>query len=425
MAKKTVDIFDEIIGYNDIKKQLMEIVDIMNNREVYAKFGVKVPRGVLFTGAPGLGKTLMANCLMEAAPGWNKYVLRKTKSNGDFVKEIKDTFDEAVKNAPAIILLDDMDKFANGDNKHPDCDEYVTIQSCIDFVKNKDVIVIATVNKPFKLPDALIRSGRFDRHIHMYYPSDEDARLIIASYLKKCKNVAQDIDTELIARLLIGQSCAVLETIINESGLCAGYERADKLQMRHILDATLKIVYDIPNRNVESDEDTERRAYHEAGHVIVNEHFSPGSVTLATVIRSGRTGGVTTHNRSHNNTYESVEETACVCLGSRAAMEYKFGIADIGCSGDLSKSFDIIRENISENGVRGFGLLTDERCGDSQVRVTKIETACNVELERLYLETKKIIHDNVDFLEKVAQALIEKKVITCNDIAEIRKELAA
>ena len=423
---ETEKAFYEIIGYDDIKRQLLEIADIMNNREVYAKFNVSVPRGILFTGEPGLGKTLMATCLIHAAPGWNKYVLRKTKANVDFVDEIKETFEAAKNNTPAVILLDDLDKYANGDYDHLDCDEYVTVQACIDSAKKKDVMVIATVNNKRKLPYALLRSGRFDRHISVDAPSAEDAQKIVISYLKKCKNVADDIDTELVARLLIGQSCAVLETIINEGGICAGFDRSDKLRMKHIFDAILKIVYKIPSKDAVVDDEMIRCAYHEAGHVALDECFKSGSVTLSTVLRNNNSGGVTVRNRSTKCfTYEDVETSVCVLLGSRAAMEYKYGEADLGCSNDLETAFEIIRRNITENAVRGLSLqsTSGEYEPDSNEYRLRMETVCYAEIERLYLKTKKLLFQNSDFLEKVANALIEKKVITYKDISEIKAEL--
>lgn len=120
--------FDKIIGYSAVKKELKQIADTLKNREVYAKLGVSSPRGLLLYGEPGVGKSLMASAVIEES-GRKAFVCRKDQPNGDFVKVIKATFEKAIENAPSIVLLDDMDKFANGDERHPDAEEYVTVQS--------------------------------------------------------------------------------------------------------------------------------------------------------------------------------------------------------------------------------------------------------------------------------------------------------
>ena len=209
--------FDHVIGYSAIKKELEQICDTLKNREAYQKLGVASPRGLLLHGVPGVGKTMMATALIEES-GRKMFVCRKDKPNGDFVREIKTTFDRAVQSAPSIVFLDDMDKFANGDERHRDAEEYVTVQSCIDECRGKEVFVLATVNNMGVLPRSLTRSGRFDRVIEIRPPTGKDAEAIIAYYLAGKKFVS-DIDVPTIMRILNGRSCAQLETVINEAGL--------------------------------------------------------------------------------------------------------------------------------------------------------------------------------------------------------------
>ncbi len=431
MPKKTVSIFDEIIGYDSVKKQLLEIADIINNPEKYSKFGVSVPHGLLLIGEPGLGKTLMATCLLEAIPSWNKYILRKTKPNGAFVNEIKQVFSEASKNTPAIILLDDMDKFANADKNHPDADEYVTIQSCIDKVKKKDVFVIATVNNPRKLPEALIRRGRFDRRIFIDVPSFEDAKKIISSYLAKKKFVDSDIDTELIAHLLVGESCAALETIVNESGIAAAFEGADKITTGHMVEATMKIIHHMPNPLAVIDEHAERCAYHEAAHIIAREYFNPGSVVLSTIRSNSKSGGFTVRSSKNRILHTLAESEAhiCTCLAPIAMSEHKYGEDDLGVGGDLDAAFDRVFDYVTGLCTNGFSChsINPEGYGydESQEMLSRREHIVASEIERYYVRTKQIVLENWDFLDKVAQALLEKQIITYKDIAEIRDSLAA
>lgn len=170
--------FDRVIGYDTIKNELMQIVDMVHNKERYEALGARMPSGVLLYGEPGLGKTLLAKCFMQAS-GLTAYTLTNNKGGDAFVNEITATFEKAKANAPSVIFLDDMDKFANDDERHCDAKEYVAVQAGIDSVKGCDVFVIATTNALRKLPDSLIRSGRFDRTIVIKAPTQEDAAKII------------------------------------------------------------------------------------------------------------------------------------------------------------------------------------------------------------------------------------------------------
>lgn len=224
--------FDRIIGYTAEKQELIRIADTLKNREAYRALGASSPRGLLLHGEPGVGKSLMAKCLIDAS-GRAAFTCRKTEPNGEFVKTIKETFDRAAENAPSIIFLDDMDKFANDDSSHRDSEEFVTVQSCIDEAKDKEVFVLATANDIDKLPRSLVRAGRFDRTIEVAAPAEKDAAEIIRHYLSQ-KKLAEGLDPETIADVLSGRSCATLETVINEASLLAGYQRTACVTMEHI-----------------------------------------------------------------------------------------------------------------------------------------------------------------------------------------------
>ena len=175
--------FDKVIGYETIKNELLQICDMIHNREIYEELGAKLPQGILLYGEPGLGKTLMAKCFIEES-GLTAYTVRRNKGNDDFIGDITDIFQQAKENAPCIIFLDDMDKFANGDARHPDTEEYVTVQSCIDEVKSKNVFVLATANNIRCLPHSLLRAGRFDRKIAVGAPDIRGRQEILTLHSK-------------------------------------------------------------------------------------------------------------------------------------------------------------------------------------------------------------------------------------------------
>lgn len=170
--------FDKIIGYSEIKKGLKQISDTLKNKELCEMLGSSFPKGLLLYGELSEEKTMMANAVIKES-GRKVFTCRKDKPDGEFVKEIKATFDRAAENAPSIVYLADMDSFTNGDEKHPDAEEYATVQSCMDDVISKQVFVLATVNNPRCLPGSLFRVGRFDRKIEVGASDEEDADLTV------------------------------------------------------------------------------------------------------------------------------------------------------------------------------------------------------------------------------------------------------
>ena len=423
--------FDKIIGYASLKQELMRISDTLKNRECYDKLGVSAPRGLLLYGEPGVGKSLMASAIIEES-GRPVFRCRKDEPNGDFVKKIKATFEKAAENAPSIVFLDDMDKFANGDENHPDAEEYVTVQSCIDEVKGKEVFVLATANDIDCLPDSLCRPGRFDRTIEVEVPPREDAVEIIAHYLKS-KRFVEGVDPTVIAKIMIGHSCADLETVINEAGLYAGYERAESITMEHFLKACLRTVFDKDGLANEQDDFSSHLSdphhiashmiYHEAGHAVVSEVLCPGSVTLvfAGNLRQEEGGFTRDYREPGSSLLEWRKKRIITSLGGMAAMEQKFGLPDVGCASDLNYAFDKVRNLLSDTCINGFSFYT-RGYSDSERRMADRDQAVAAEVERYYRKAKEILSANWDFFEKLAVTLAEKKLLSAVDIQKIREE---
>ena len=193
--------FDKVIGYENEKKELFQLCDMAKNPEKYKKLGVRLPRGVLLVGVPGIGKTLMAGALVEEI-GRKSFLVRKDRPGQELVTEISHVFAEAMEAAPSVIFLDDMDKFpADSDKRNPD--ELVAVQSGIDLVKDADVFVVATANDIRYIPPSLRRPGRFDRIIAMGVPSLKESVEIIRHYLAD-KKIADDVDPESVARMMDG-----------------------------------------------------------------------------------------------------------------------------------------------------------------------------------------------------------------------------
>ena len=190
--------FDRVIGYEDVKTELIRYCDVLKNYEKYRKLRVVLPRGILLYGNPGIGKTMMAQSFIEES-GCKSFLIRKDKPDGDFVNEIRIIFEKAKEETHSIVFLDDMDKFANEDQYHRDAEEYVAVQSCIDDCKDSEVFVLATVNDRYCMPDSLMRAGRFDKVIEMKNPVGDDSKRIVEFFLSQ-KQVIGDVDVDIVAR---------------------------------------------------------------------------------------------------------------------------------------------------------------------------------------------------------------------------------
>ena len=413
---------DRVIGYEGIKKELYRIIDIIRDPEKYKKLGVSAPKGILLSGVPGIGKTLMAKSFVKET-GLKVFVIRKDRPDGAFVDLIRETFKEAEKAAPSIVLLDDLDKFANEDDFHRDTEEYVTVQACIDDAKESDVFVLGTCNNIRKLPDSLVRSGRFDKTYFMDFPGIEDAKKIISFYLKD-KKVAKDIDVEEIARFCEGHSCADLETVVNEAGIYAGFEGKKQISQDDIRKAVIRKIFhgtEVTDNNPASDR---RLAVHEAGHAVLSELFFPGQVAFVYIESAdGRTKGVV-HRNSDAHRFEdfkNIEAEIMIDLAGKAATELILNETDMGVNRDLHDANDHMRRLLDDVAAYDFhawchGHETSQKVYDH------LDNAVGTELSRYYLKTKQILGKNREFLEAIIEKLLEKKTISYKDIAPIREK---
>lgn len=417
--------FDNVIGYNAIKLEVARICDIVKNSDKYQKLGVKIPKGLLLYGEPGVGKTLIANSFVEEC-GKKCYVCRKNLPDKEFIKYIKNTFEEAKNNAPSIVLLDDFDKFANEDKDHRNAEEYVTIQSCIDDVKSSEVFVIATANDLRLVPESLLRAGRFDNSIEIKAPRGLDAEKIIRHYLDG-KNTVADLDVKKLTRILNGRSCAELETIINQAGIYAGFENKERIEFNDIIRACIRTIYNAPETiKNETCEDDEQIAYHEAGHALISEILEPDSVTMISIgeHEGSSIGGFTAYYRdeSYWRSVKSMRNRVLCLLGGKCATEVKYGMIDAGCSSDIERALNVVRRIIVEYAGNGFDKCSPRYDFDlSEMQKYNQEKTINDELEKCYIKAKQIIIENQSKLDDLAVELNKKKLLISEDIKKIIK----
>ena len=415
--------FNKVIGYDAIKLEITRICDVIKNSDKYQKLGVKIPKGLLLYGKPGVGKTLIANAFIEEC-GKKCYVCRKNLPDDEFINYIKKTFEDAKNNAPSLVLLDDFDKFANEDKDHKNAEEYATIQSCIDDVKFSDVFVIATANDLYLIPDSLIRAGRFDISIEIKAPKGTDAEKIIKHYLSE-KNTVDNLDVKQLARILNGRSCAELETIINQAGIYAGFENKEKIEFDDIIRACISTIYDAPETiKNETCEDNESIAYHEAGHALISEILEPESVTMISVgsREYSSIGGFTAYYRDEKywQSVKSMKNRVLCLLGGKCATEIKYGTTDALCSSDIERAIEVLKRIITIYAGNGFDKCSPRYDSDlSDFQKYNQEKAINEELEKCYAQTKQIMIENRGLLDELASELNKKKLLISEDIKKI------
>ena len=418
--------FEKVIGYEKEKEELLQICDMAQHPEKYAPLGIKLPHGVLLHGVPGVGKTLMATALIEEMGEERKrYILRKVKANDEFVEHISKTFQEAKEHAPSVIFLDDLDKFASdSDSRNPE--ELIAVQSGIDDVKGADVFVIATANELCELPRSLRRPGRFDRILEICPPNRREAVAIVRHYLED-KKIAADVNAESVARLMDGNSCAALESVLNEAGIYAGFEGKREIGREHIVRAVLRLVFEAEESvNEGSVSEKEEVAFHEAGHAVAALSFDPEGVGLVSVRPSKSDArGVVQIFKSEDyfGSYDRMHERVISLLAGRAAVELKYGRVDVGASADLERATVIVERFVTSYGVSGFEQLRfAHRALTSEMQDDRVLVERNAMLARCYEEAKAVLRKNWAFVEKLASALVERNTLVYEDIIALHGE---
>ena len=408
--------FDKIIGYNNVKEEIYQIIDMYENLEYYKSLGASIPKGLMLYGEPGMGKTILAKALIKEAKV-NSYLIRKNKSKNDILNEINEAFNNASKDESAIIFIDDIDKFKDLEGDIEDNEVLNTIQAKIDDVHGKNVLVVATCNDFKHLPASLVRDGRFDRKIELKTPSKEDAAKIIKYYMKD-KQVDQNLNYDDVTKLIQYSSCASLEKILNEAAITAGFQNKEYIEINDIVETYLKEnYYDFYDIHSITEEKIEETSLHEAGHTVIAEILNEGSVDFVSIkTNNSNIRGIT----KLDDEFFTPESDILISLGGKAACElYLNGKNADGCVKDLSSTRDTLRKELEMKGTYGMGFL-GELSNNEDARV-KTEIAIQVELERYFVIAKRILISNKTFLMNVYNELKSKNYLLASDIKRIRE----
>ncbi|MCL1892387.1 MAG: ATP-dependent zinc metalloprotease FtsH [Alphaproteobacteria bacterium] len=442
---KTKTTFADVAGIESEKKEVMEIVDFLKNPKKFQDLGARVPRGILLSGEPGTGKTLLARAIAGEAN-----VPFFATSGSDFsgiivglgVAKIKEIFEMAKRNAPCILFIDEIDAIGQRRSQHSfnDQDREQTLNQLLiemdGFQNDNGIIVIGATNRPDMLDTALLRPGRFDRQVYIELPDLAGRREILNLYAKKMK-IAKAVNLQDIARGTTGFSGADLENLLNEAALhAAGANRKEiaKEDLEEARDKTL--MGPRKNRKMRA-EDIRLTAYHEAGHAFVSVHYRDltDPIHKATIIPRGRSLGMVQHlpiDDKVSLTVAEVRAKLAILMAGRAAEEIFFGADKIttGAEGDIAAATRLTRYAITVAGLsRKIGLPAINQVMAFGMRAA-LENASEKTAEAVDAEVKswmnaahddasKILSRGRRVVKRLADELLKRETLTREEIEEI------
>ncbi|MEE0958031.1 MAG: ATP-dependent zinc metalloprotease FtsH [Ruminococcus sp.] len=440
--------FDDVAGADEEKEELEEVVEFLKSPEKFNKLGARIPKGVLLVGPPGTGKTLLARAVAGEAG-----VPFFSISGSDFVEmfvgvgasRVRDLFDQAKKNSPCIIFIDEIDAVGRqrgaglgGGNDEREQTLNQLLVEMDGFGVNEGVILIAATNRPDVLDPALLRPGRFDRQVVVSYPDVNGREAILKVHARK-KPLAPDVKLKTIAKTTAGFTGADLENLLNEAALLAA--RADKkaITMKEIEEATIKVVVGAEKKSkVMSDKEKKLTAYHEAGHAILFDVLeTQDPVHEISIIPRGMAGGYTmplpTEDKSYNSRNEMLEDIV-VSLGGRVAEALILDDISTGASNDIEKATKTARDMVTKYGMtkelgcvnygnesgsvflgRDYGRTQDY----SEATAAKIDELVLQIVNQAYAKAEQLLSENIDKLHEIAAYLMKHEKMGSADFEAV------
>ena len=434
-SKKSEVRFDDIAGLDEEKNELIEIVDFLKTPEAYQKMGAKIPRGILLYGKPGTGKTLIAKAIAGEAG-----VPFISMSGSEFIElfaglgasRVRKLFERAKKMAPCIVFIDEIDAIGSRrtSNSGSETENNQTLNQLLvemdGFETNETVIVLAATNRPEMLDKALLRPGRFDRQITIPAP-DLNGRESILKLHSKNKKFSPEVDFKEIAGDTAGFTGAELANVLNEAAIIATRNKHKQITNSDIENAVKKITVGLEKTNrVISEKDKRLTAYHEAGHAVVSKFLpTQTDVKEVSIIPRGLAGGYTMYKTNEDKYYISkteLLEKLVALMGGRAAEKLALNEISTGASNDIEVATGIARDMLTVYGM-------DDKLGPISLKVDdpyelqifgekvidEVGNEIKLLIDNAYTTAQKILMENMDILDKVAQTLLEKEKITSEE----------
>lgn len=450
VQKETGVTFKDVAGEDEAKESLQEVVDFLHNPAKYTAIGAKLPKGALLVGPPGTGKTLLAKAVAGEA-----HVPFFSLSGSDFVEmfvgvgasRVRDLFEEAKKNAPCIIFIDEVDAIGKSRDSHygggNDEREQTLNQLLAEmdgFDTSKGILILAATNRPEILDPALLRPGRFDRRVIVERP-DLKGRVNILKVHAKGVMLDETVDLDAIALATSGAVGSDLANMINEAAILAVKNGRKAVSQKDLYEAVEVVLVGKEKKDrILSQEERRIVSYHEVGHALLSalqKHSEPVQKITIVPRTMGALGYVmqVPEEEKYLNTKKELEAMVIGLLGGRAAEEIVFGDVTTGASNDIEKATKVVRAMITQYGMsEKFGLMglanvEDQylsgravlNCGDATA--TEIDREVMVILKAAYEEAKRMLSEHRESLDKIAAFLIERETITGKEFMDIFREV--
>ena len=416
---------NEVAGLHEVKEELMEVIDFLKSPEKYRKMGAKLPKGILFHGPSGTGKTLLAKAIAGES-----YATFHNACGSEFVekyvgvgaKRVRTLFEKAKKECPSVIFIDEIDaigaKRTNETNNEKDQTLNQLLVEIDGFETNESVVIIGATNRLDLLDEALLRPGRFDRQIYVGRP-DVRAREEILSVHFMNKPMDKSIHIKEIAKKTSGMTGAHLASIANEAAILTVRHRKNMISNIEIDEAIEKVIAGLERKSaIISDLEKSKVAYHESGHALIGKYLNTDIISKISIIPRGKALGYTLQIPEEDRyliTEVEMKERVKVLFGGRAAEQIIFNEISSGAKDDLKKANSIAFEMVCELGMSKLGNITYD---ENIIRncFTEVNHEVKTIIDECYEDAKRIIEENSDILKALAIALIEKEILSKEEI---------
>lgn len=445
--------FKDVAGHTEAKRELMEVVDFLKNPQKYIAIGAEIPKGVLLVGPPGTGKTLLSRAIAGEA-GVPFFSVSASEFMEMFVgvgaSRVRSLFEEARRNAPAIIFIDELDSIgrkrgAGIGGGHDEREQTLNqILSEMDgFEKDTSVIVLAATNRPDILDPALLRPGRFDREVVIGLPTMEERKEILLVHMRG-KPIASDVEVMELAQITPGMSGADLKNLVNEAALQAAREGYNQIHMSHFRTALDKIMLGLERGTLKLSESEKRAvAYHEAGHAVAGEVLPYADKTeKVSIVPRGMSLGVRWSKPEERvlMSKEHLEDTLAMTLAGRAAEEIFTGTITTGAANDFKQATQMAKQMVldwgmgehfknvawgSNSGPIFLGEEIAKKQDHSEETARLIDEDIRKILDDAYAKAKKVLSDHAPAMHKIAEELLTHETILGNRVREILAEANA
>ena len=436
--------FSDIAGTDEEKEELKEIVEFLKAPKKFTDLGARIPKGVLLVGYPGTGKTLLARAVAGEAN-----VPFISISGSDFVEmfvgvgasRVRDLFDQAKKNKPCIVFIDEIDAVGRqrgaglgGGNDEREQTLNQLLVEMDGFESNEGIIVLAATNRADVLDPALMRPGRFDRQIYVNVPDVKGREGILRIHARN-KPIDENVDFKTLARITVGFTGADIENMLNEAAILAARAGRPKIIMSDITEGINKVTMGPQKKSrLVTDRDRKITAYHESGHAILAKKLeNTDEVQEVSIIPRGMAGGYTMQRPENDNsyrTYNYLMDEICVCMGGRLAEELIFKDISTGASNDISQATKIAHNMVYNWGMsKNLGFLSLESSDQvfigrdyqtkndfSEKLASEADDEVRAILDYNYKRAKKLLSDNIDLLNEMAKLLLERETINKDEV---------